>query len=149
MALSSAKDSQGSRKYNRHRRSYRSRSQGRTSKRASISGPAAAFEQFIANANGPATQIGSHRIKLPPEAQDIKAWRVAGLRIDPGAPGLSPEVIAQFGQQPQLRFILQPVTTLPGGGVKVDDVAAHVIFSFDLGGEAPAHAGCLPEPNPT
>ncbi len=117
------------------------------SKRASI-WPAAAFEQFIANANGPATQIGSHRIKLPPEAQDIKAWRVAGLRIDPGAPGLSPEVIAQFGQQPQLRFILQPVTTLPGGGVKVDDVAAHVIFSFDLGGEAPTHAGCLPRTKP-
>lgn len=104
--------------------------------------PATAFAQFLANAEGPATQIGSHHLKLPQEAHDIKAWRIAGLRIDPGAPGLTNEIIGQFGRQPQIRFILQPVTT-PVGGVKIDDVTAHVIFSFDLGGETPAQPGCL------
>jgi hypothetical protein len=111
--------------------------------------PAAAFAQFIANANGPATQISpSHHLKLPPEALDIKAWHLAGLRIDPGAPGLTPEIIAQYGQQPQVRLILQPITRLPNGGLKVHDVAAHIIYTFITGFEAAAEPGCFPRPKP-
>jgi mono/diheme cytochrome c family protein len=111
--------------------------------------PLAAFEQFIANANGPSTQIGpSHHLKLPPEASDIKVWHVAGLRIDPGAPGLTPEIIAQYGQQPQVRLILQPVTTLPNGQVKVHDVAAHLIYTYITGFDAAAEPGCIPRPIP-
>lgn len=110
--------------------------------------PEAAFAQFIANAESPATTVGSHHIKLPADAHDIKAWRVAGLRIDPGAPGLTDEIIAQFGQSPQLRFILQPVTRKPNGAVEVHDVAAHVIYTFAAGADAPAQQGCLPRPKP-
>jgi hypothetical protein len=110
--------------------------------------PAAAFQQFLANADGPATQIGSHHLQLPKEAHDIKAWRVAGLRIDPGAPGLTSDVIAQFGQSPQIRFILQPVTQEAKGAVKVHDVAAHLIYTFAAGADAPAQPGCLPRVKP-
>lgn len=110
--------------------------------------PAAAFAQYVANAESPATTVGSHHIKLPADAHDIKAWRVAGLRIDPGAPGLTSEIIGQFGQSPQLRFILQPVTRRPDGGVQVHDVAAHVIYTFSAGADAPAQTGCSPRPKP-
>jgi mono/diheme cytochrome c family protein len=111
--------------------------------------PLAAFEQFIANANGPASRIGeSHHLKLPPEATDIKVWHIAGLRIDPGAPGLTPEIIEQYGQQPQVRLILQPVTILPNGQVKVHDIAAHLIYSFVAGFDAAAQPGCIPRAKP-
>ncbi|WP_442754332.1 hypothetical protein ACNHKD_15245 [Methylocystis sp. JAN1] len=110
--------------------------------------PATAFAQFIANAESPAATVGSHHIKLPADAHDIKAWRVAGLRIDPGAPGLTSEIIAQFGQSPQLRFIVQPVTRKPDGGVQVHDVTAHVIYTFAAGADAPAQPGCSPRPKP-
>ncbi len=112
--------------------------------------PAAAFSQFIANANGGATHIArtSHHLILPPTANDIGVWRIAGLRIDPGAPGLAPDVIAQYGQQPQVRLILQPITRLAGGKIKVHDVTAHLIFSFIAGFDAPAEPGCFPRPKP-
>jgi hypothetical protein len=113
--------------------------------------PAAAFAQFIANANGPATQIAAdtlHHLILPQEANDIAVWHIAALRIDPGAPGLTPEIIAQFGQQPQIRLILQPVTREPNGKIKVHDIAAHLIFSFLTGFDAPAQPGCFPRAKP-
>ena len=49
-------------------------------------------------------------LRLPAEVKQIDAWFIAGIRIDPGAPGLSKEIIEQYGQQPQIRFIAQPVT---------------------------------------
>jgi hypothetical protein len=113
--------------------------------------PAAAFQQFIANANGPATRIDSPtspHLRLPHETNDIAVWRIAALRIDPGAPGLTPDIIAQFGQQAQIRLILQPVTIEPGGEMKVHDIAAHLIFSFLTGFDAPAEPGCLPRAKP-
>ncbi|QGM99696.1 hypothetical protein F7D14_13340 [Methylocystis parvus] len=111
--------------------------------------PAAVFAQFIANAESPATGIGNdHRISLPAGAHDVKSWRIAGLRIDPGAPGLTSDIIAQFGQSPQLRFILQPVTRKADGGVEVHDVAAHVIYTFSAGKDAPAETGCSAREKP-
>lgn len=110
--------------------------------------PAAAFAQFLANADGPTTQIGNHHLQLPKEAHDIKVWRVAGLRIDPGAPGLTNDFIAQFGQSPQIRFILQPVTTQANGAVQVHDVTAHLVYTFAAGVDAPAEQGCLPRVKP-
>jgi hypothetical protein len=112
--------------------------------------PAAAFSQFIANANGRAAHIAgtSHQLILPREANDIAVWRIAALRIDPGAPGLAPDVIAQYGQQPQVRLILQPVTQLRGGKIKVDDVTAHLIFSFIAGFDDPAQPGCSARAKP-
>ena len=77
------------------------------------------FARFLANAENPerpgTPDSGVHRIGLPDGAKKIDAWFVAGIRIDPGAPGLSKEIIAQFGRQPQIRLIVQPVTNGPEG----------------------------------
>ncbi|WP_246787930.1 hypothetical protein [Bradyrhizobium sp. CCBAU 53421] len=106
------------------------------------------FARFIANAENPehagVPDSGVRRIQLPEALKKIDAWFVAGIRIDPGAPGLSADIIAQFGRQPQIRLIIQPVTNGPDG-LKVHDTAGHLIFSFSLDGD-PALDGCAPFP---
>lgn len=64
------------------------------------------------------------------------AWHVASIRVDPGSPGLSSDIAEQFGQTPQIRLVLQPVTN-----GRVHDVAAHLIYSF-IGGFEPPLPGC-------
>ncbi|MCP1838715.1 hypothetical protein ACVIHI_008360 [Bradyrhizobium sp. USDA 4524] len=106
------------------------------------------FARFIANAEHPEREgvpdSGARRIQLPDAVKKIDAWFVAGIRIDPGAPGLSADVIAQFGRQPQIRLIIQPVTNGPQG-FKVHDTAGHLIFSFNLVSDPPLD-GCAPFP---
>jgi hypothetical protein len=106
------------------------------------------FAHFLANAENPirpdrTPDSGVNKIGLPDGAKNIGAWFVAGIRIDPGAPGLSKEIIAQFGRQPQIRLIVQPVTNGPDG-FKVHDIAGHLIFSFTLEPSDPALDGCAP-----
>src|ERR1700688_3832817 len=59
----------------------------------------AAFAQFLGIAASPAALVAGtqSRIGLPAEAQMIGAWHIAAIRIDPGAPGLSNDITAQFG----------------------------------------------------
>ncbi|WP_245288270.1 hypothetical protein [Bradyrhizobium sp. Ec3.3] len=106
------------------------------------------FAHFVANAENPersgAPDSGVHRIRLPDDVKKIEAWFIAGIRIDPGAPGLSQEIVAQFGRQPQIRLIIQPVTNGPEG-FKVHDTAGHLIFSFSLPPDPPLD-GCAPFP---
>lgn len=107
------------------------------------------FARFLANAENPeragVPDSGVARIALPDSVKDIKAWFVAGIRIDPGAPGLSNEIIAKFGRQPQIRLIVQPVTN-GSDGFKVHDIAGHLIFSFTLSPPDPPLDGCAPFP---
>ncbi|MHB0773075.1 hypothetical protein ACYCVF_31095 [Bradyrhizobium sp. 1.29L] len=107
------------------------------------------FSRFLANAENAerpgAPDSGVARIALPDSVKNIKAWFVAGIRIDPGAPGLSNDIIAQFGRQPQIRLIVQPVTNGPDG-FKVHDIAGHLIFSFTLSPPDPPLNGCAPFP---
>jgi hypothetical protein len=108
------------------------------------------FARFLANAENPerpgVPDSGVRKIALPDEVKNIKAWFVAGIRIDAGAPGLSNEIVAQFGRQPQIRLIVQPVTSGLNGLPKVHDIAGHLIFSFTLTPPDPPLAGCLPFP---
>jgi hypothetical protein len=109
--------------------------------------PDAVFKRFLAIAASPAAQVAGtqSRIGLPAEAQSIDAWFIAGIRIDPGAPGLSNDIRAQFGQLPEIRLIVQPVTRNPDGTPQMHDMAGHLIFDFTLEKpNAPAQAGCLP-----
>jgi hypothetical protein len=108
--------------------------------------PFAVFQRFIEIANSPAAQIAGSQsgIGLPAEAQSIDAWFIAGIRIDAGAPGLSDDIRAQFGQLPEIRLIIQPVIRNPDGTPKVLDIAGHLIFDFTLPPTAPAQVGCLP-----
>ncbi len=107
------------------------------------------FNGFLAIAEDPRFQVAKtdFPLQLPPEVKQIDAWFIAGIRIDPGAPGLSKDVIEQYGQQPQIRLIAQPVTRGPGGTIKVHDIAAHLIFSYSAS-EKPAADLCLPRPKP-
>jgi hypothetical protein len=106
----------------------------------------AVFQQFLAIASSPAAQVAgtSSRISLIPEVQSKDAWFVAGVRIDAGAPGLSVDINGQFGQSPEIRLIIQPVTRKADGTPLVHDIAGHLIFDFSTQGP-PAQAGCSPK----
>jgi hypothetical protein len=113
--------------------------------------PDAAFQQFLAIAASPAAQVANSRarIGLPAEAQSIDAWFIAGIRIDAGAPGLSSDIRGQFGQLPQIRLIVQPVTRNANGTPKVHDIAGHLIFNFTLEKpNDPAQSDCFQRPMP-
>jgi hypothetical protein len=116
-----------------------------------------AFQQFLGIAASPAAMVAgtSDRIGLPAEVKSIAAWHIAGIRFDPGAPGLSDAIIKQFGQSPQIRLILQPVTKNDDGTLNVHDITAHLIFSFLEGAPdpakmflPPAQKGCFARPVP-
>ena len=113
--------------------------------------PDAIFQQFIAIATGSHTQVAGtqSRIGLPPSLRSIDAWQIAGIRIDAGAPGLSDAIRAQFGQSPQIRLILHPITQNADGTPVVQDIAAHLIFNFVLpDSDPPVQPGCLPHFKP-
>jgi hypothetical protein len=94
--------------------------------------PDTAFQQFLEIASSPAAEVAGtqNRIGLPAAAQSRSAWFIAGVRIDAGAPGLSPDIKGQFGQSPEIRLILQLVTKDETGAPMVNDIAAHLIFDF-------------------
>ena len=111
----------------------------------------AAFQQFLGIAASPAAIADGDRIGLPAEVKSIDAWRIAGIRFDPGAPGLSDAIIKQYGQSPQIRLIVQPVTKNADGTLDVHDITAHLIFSFLDPAKPvldPAEKGCFPRPVP-
>src|SRR4051794_6595312 len=86
------------------------------------------------------------RSDFPPKR--INNWQIAAVRFDPGAPGLSDEIIQQYGQSPQIRLILQPVIKNADGTVSAQDITAHLIFNFTGAVEPPAQPGCFPRPTP-
>ena len=102
------------------------------------------FPKFVEVVTGPAGQVEGtqDRITFPTEVQKIDAWFVAGVRIDPGAPGLSHDIVSQFGQSPQIRLIVQPVTKASDGSPIVHDIAVHLIFSFSS--VSAPQPGCFP-----
>src|SRR5271168_1056471 len=107
--------------------------------------PDAVFQQFLAIANGPQAQVSGTKaqISLPAEARSVGAWFIAGIRIDAGAPGLSSDIHAQYGQLPEIRLIIQPIIKNPDGSPKVLDIAGHLIFNFiNLPPDPPPTADC-------
>jgi hypothetical protein len=110
--------------------------------------PDAVFQQFLTIADGPAAQAApgaTGQIALPKDAQTPDAWFVAGIRIDAGAPGLSSDIRAQYGQLPEIRLIIQPIIKNPDGSPKVLDIAGHLIFDFITATpDTPAQADCFP-----
>jgi hypothetical protein len=108
------------------------------------------FQRFVAIADSSVTQVAgtSSQISLPQEARAIDAWFVAGVRIDAGAPGLSKEIAAQYGQLPEIRLIIQPIVKNPDGSPKPLDVAGHLIFDFTTPKDDPSlqPGACLQRP---
>jgi len=66
-----------------------------------------------------------------PGLKEIRNWKIAGVRIDPSAPGCSSRVrIDQnHGSTPQIRLVIQPVT-LQGDTAESHDFAMHLVFSY-------------------
>jgi hypothetical protein len=93
------------------------------------------FAEFIQTAKASA-KVGSNAADIPSEFETRANWRIVSFRVDPSAPGGHADVRAKLGETPQIRLILQPVTT-SGQEVVVHDVAAHVVFSFLKGGPTP------------
>ena len=97
------------------------------------------FNRFLAIAEDPAVQVagGLPRFDCPPKSSRSTPGSSPASASIPGAPGLSKEIIEQYGQQPQIRFIAQPVTQ-SGGTFQVHDIAAHLIFSYSASTRARA-----------
>ena len=113
--------------------------------------PDAAFKRFLEIAASAAGQVAGtqSKIGLPSEAQSIGTWFIAGIRIDAGAPGLSSDIRGQFGQLPQIRLIIQPVTRNTDGTPHVHDIAGHLIYDFTLTKRnEPAQPNCFQRPMP-
>lgn len=112
--------------------------------------PDSVFQQFLTIVNGPQANVAgtNAQISLPTEARSIDAWFIAGIRIDAGAPGLSSDIRAQYGQLPEIRLIIQPVIKNPGGSPKVLDIAGHLIFDFVVLPPEPPAADCFPRFQP-
>lgn len=111
----------------------------------------AAFKQFLSIVNAAQVQAAgtNAQITLPTEARSIDAWFVAGIRIDAGAPGLSSDIHAQYGQLPEIRLIIQPIIKKPDGSPKVLDIAGHLIFDFVILPPDPAlSVDCFPRFQP-
>lgn len=114
--------------------------------------PDEAFARFKEIANGSTGAVARADDPIPPNGSsiDISAfgektvWHIASIRIDPGAPGLSPDIADAFGQTSQIRLVLQPVTD----DGRVHDVAAHMIYSFVSGFEPPEPGCALPRFKP-
>lgn len=87
------------------------------------------FEDVLNVADSDAAAVGSHRIGLPDSVRAKEAWRIAAFRADPAAPGTHEAIRKTFGEKPQLRLILQPVT-VEDSSIKVHDIAIHLVFSF-------------------
>jgi hypothetical protein len=105
------------------------------------------FQQFLAIVNGAQAQVAgtNAQISLPAEARSPDAWFIAGIRIDAGAPGLSGDILAQYGRLPEIRLIIQPIIRNPDGSPRVLDIAVHLIFDFVVFPPAsPASAECFP-----
>jgi hypothetical protein len=109
--------------------------------------PDTVFQQFLAIVNGPQAKVDGTdvQINLPIEARSIDSWFIAGIRIDAGAPGLSSDIRAQYGQLPEIRLIIQPIVKNPDGSPRVLDIAGHLIFDFViLPPDPPLSVDCFP-----
>jgi hypothetical protein len=109
--------------------------------------PDSVFQQFLTIANDAQAKVAgtNAQISLPTEARSIDTWFIAGIRIDAGAPGLSNDIHAEYGQLPEIRLIIQPVIKNPDGSPKVLDIAGHLIFDFIvLPPDPPLSVDCFP-----
>ncbi|MBX7132292.1 MAG: hypothetical protein K1X67_06405 [Fimbriimonadaceae bacterium] len=87
------------------------------------------FNDVLTAADSDAARVGSSRIKLPQAVRTKAVWRIAAFRVDPTAPGAHEIVRQTFGEKPQLRLIVQPVT-VNGNRIEVHDIAVHLVYSF-------------------
>ncbi|WP_428307985.1 di-heme-cytochrome C peroxidase [Lacipirellula sp.] len=87
------------------------------------------FDDLIKVADSDHASVDKNRIGLPDSVRSKSVWRIAAFRVDPTAPGGHEVIRSKFGERPQIRLILQPVTQ-EGGNLTVHDIAAHMVYTF-------------------
>lgn len=95
------------------------------------------FQDILRAADSEAAKIDDSRIVLPDSVRDKSVWKVVAMRIDASAPGGHEVIRKTFGESPQIRLILQPVTLIDGKPV-IHDIAVHVVYAFVKKGEGDA-----------
>ncbi|QDU36008.1 hypothetical protein Mal4_02910 [Maioricimonas rarisocia] len=97
--------------------------------------PQRTFDEILGHAENLRLQdpIDSEEIHidLDDTQRDIASWRVAGIRIDPSAPGCSSRIRNDqgFGSKAQVRIIAQPVR-VTGEIARALDVTMHIVFDY-------------------
>lgn len=95
------------------------------------------FEDILSAADSEAARVEDSRIILPDAVRDKSVWKVVAMRIDASAPGGHEIIRKTFGEAPQIRLVLQPVTLVDGEPV-IHDIAVHVVYAFVIKGEGAA-----------
>jgi hypothetical protein len=109
--------------------------------------PKKSFDQVLVIAKSvklkTAPAARERQIKFQAEFEKLSTWKVAGIRIDPSAPGCSDQIIGKFGSRPQIRLIMQPVT-VAGQNARPHDFTAHLVFEY-VKGIDPTTSKALPD----
>ncbi len=92
------------------------------------------FGELLQVAESDDAKVGDKKIRLKPALKSKGTWKIAGIRIDPSAPGANEATVEKLGSSPQIRLIVQPVTKDNGKAV-VHDFAVHMVFSFAANGQ--------------
>lgn len=89
------------------------------------------FAEMVRISESNDSRVGNHKIVFTDRIRDIGRWKIAGIRFDPTAPGGSDAIAEKFGRSPQIRLIIQPITT--AGRLKVHDVTFHLMYTYAAG----------------
>jgi len=79
---------------------------------------------------GDATDVDGFSVMFGSTFSSRSTWHVAGMRIDPTAPGAHAGLRSVFGSSVQIRLIIQPVLKR-GGSVSIHDTAVHLVYDFN------------------
>lgn len=93
------------------------------------------FADLLAVVNNKAAAVGDTHVGFPQDFRSKAVWHIAAFRFDPSAPGCAQAVRDAFGSAPQIRLILQPVTS-DDRSIEVHDFTVHLVFSFVTGLDA-------------
>ena len=79
---------------------------------------------------GDATEVDGFKVQFGNSFSNKSVWHVAGMRIDPTAPGAHAGLRGFFGSSVQIRLIIQPVIKT-GTSVSIHDTAVHLVYNFN------------------
>ena len=94
------------------------------------------FGDFIKTAQSDAASVDGMSIDFQDEFRSMKTWHIVAFRADPSAPGGHGNIRAKFGERPQLRLIVQPLTR-NGSSFTIHDVTLHLVYTFMEAGQPP------------
>ena len=89
------------------------------------------------------------KLAFPPKRAPSTLGSSPASASTPARPASPATSVAQYGQLPEIRLIIQPIIKNPDGSPKVLDIAGHLIFDFIvLPPDPPPSADCFPRFQP-